>query len=153
MHKAEDVISSTDLLIVDIIAIHKTHDIFMNRFIKKSDIKPSQYYMLNYLYGNEELNQSDIAACCFMDRCGVSRAFKEFEEKGLIIREVVEDNKREYNISLTEKGIKLAEFFKNKEKEWENEVCKDLNINLDKLKSTLNDLSYNSIDFNKKFKK
>ena len=41
-----------------------------------------------------------------MDRSGVSRAFKEFEEKDLIIREVDEKNKRAYKMALTDKGIK-----------------------------------------------
>ena len=64
MKKAEDVIEETPFLITHIISIHKTHDIFLNKFIKESGIKPSQYYMLLYLNENKDFNQSEIAACC-----------------------------------------------------------------------------------------
>lgn len=153
MKKPEDVIGNANYLIVKIIAIQKTHDIFMNRYIKDSDIKPSQYYMLHYLHNVKELNQSEIAACCFMDRCGVSRAFKEFEEKGLITREATEGNKRQYDISLTEKGLELAEFFSQKEKEWEEEISKKLGISLEDINLFLQGLAQESIDFNKASKK
>ena len=63
-----------------------------------------------------------------MDRSGVSRAFKDFEEKGLIVREVDEKNKRAYKITLTKKGIETSEFLIEKEKEWDDMICEELDI-------------------------
>ena len=122
----------------------------MNYYIKnETEILPSQYYMLMFLYHEMGTNQSDIAKACMMDRSGVSRAFKEFEEKGLLIREIDENNKRAYNIVLTEKGIKTAEFLKEKELEWDNLICEELNVGREDLFKLLSKLSKKSLEFNR----
>lgn len=88
-----------------------------------------------------------------MDRSGVSRAFKEFEEKDLIIREVDEKNKRAYKMALTDKGIKTAKFLEEKEIEWDEMICEDLDKNRVEVLKLLSDLSLKSLKFNrKKFK-
>ena len=150
MYLAEDDIVEKPFLITHIISIHKTHDIFLNKFIKESGIKPSQYYMLLYLNENKDFNQSEIAACCLMDRCGVSRAFKEFEEKGIITREISKESKREYDVSLTEKGQKIVDFLLSKEFEWEEEICDNFDIDSDELHRIMAQFSRLSVDFNKK---
>jgi DNA-binding MarR family transcriptional regulator len=94
--------------------------------------------------------QSDIAKACLMDRSGVSRAFKDFEEKGLIEREIDETNKRAYKITLTEKGIETSEFLIQKEKEWDDMICEELNISRDELFELLPKISMKSLEFNRK---
>ena len=95
-------------------------------------------------------NQSDIAKACLMDRSGVSRAFKDFEEKGLITREIDENNKRAYKIALTQKGIETAQFLERKELEWDEMICEELDISRDELFKTLSELSLKSLYFNRK---
>jgi DNA-binding MarR family transcriptional regulator len=94
-------------------------------------------------------NQSDIAKACLMDRSGVSRAFKDFEEKGLITREIDEENKRAYKIHLTKKGIKTAEFLIEKEKEWDDMICEELNISRQDTLELLSKVSMKSLKFNR----
>jgi DNA-binding MarR family transcriptional regulator len=106
--------------------------------------------MLLFLYYEMGTNQSDIAKACLMDRSGVSRAFKDFEEKGLIIREVDESNKRAYKITLTKKGNETAEFLIKKEKEWDNMISEELNISQDELLKLLSEVSMKSLEFNRK---
>ena len=128
----------------------KTHDFYINKHIKnKTEILPSQYYMLMFLYHEMGTNQSDIAKACLMDRSGVSRAFKDFEEKGLITREINENNKRAYKIKLTEKGIETAKFLEKKEKEWDEMICEELNISSDELLELLTKISLKSLEFNR----
>lgn len=146
----EDIMKDSPFLICYLISLTKTHDFYINKFIKsETEILPSQYYMLLFLYHEMGTNQSDIAKACLMDRSGVSRAFKDFEEKGLITREVNEENKRAYKIKLTEKGIKTAEFLEEKEKEWDNMICEDLNITREELFNLLSKTSIKSLDFNR----
>ena len=123
----------------------------MNKHIKAgTDILPSQYYMLLFLYYEMGTNQSDIAKACLMDRSGVSRAFKDFEEKGLIIRETDECNKRAYKITLTKKGIETSEFLIEKEKEWDDMICEELDISREDLLELLSKISMKSLEFNRK---
>lgn len=85
-----------------------------------------------------------------MDRSGVSRAFKEFEEKGLIIREIDENNKRAYKIKLTEKGIRTAQFLEKKENEWDDMINEELNMPKEELFELLSKISLKSLEFNRK---
>ena len=146
----EDIMKDSPFLICYLISLTKTHDFYMNKIIKnETEIQPSQYFMLLYLYNEMGTNQSDIAKACLMDRSGVSRAFKEFEEKGLITREIDEDNKRAYKIKLTEKGIRTAELLEEKEKQWDDMICEKLNISREELFKLLSEISVKSLEFNR----
>lgn len=150
MIEYDDIIKDSPFLVNHLISLIKTHDFYMNKHIKsETEILPSQYYMLLFLYYEMGTNQSDIAKACLMDRSGVSRAFKDFEEKGLIIREVDEDNKRAYKITLTKKGIKTSEFLIEKEKEWDDMICEELNISREDLLKLLTKISLKSLEFNR----
>ena len=147
----EDIMKDAPHLICYLISLSKTHDFYINKHIKnETEILPSQYYMLMFLYHEMGTNQSDIAKACLMDRSGVSRAFKDFEEKGLITREIDENNKRAYKIALTQKGIETAQFLERKELEWDEMICEELDISRDELFKTLSDLSLKSLYFNRK---
>ena len=151
MIEYDDIIKDSPFLINHLITLNKTHDFYINKYVKtETDILPSQYYMLMFLYHDMGTNQSDIAKACLMNRSGVSRAFKDFEEKGLLTREVDENNKRAYKISLTEKGIRTAEFLKEKEEEWDKMICDELDISRDDLFKILSKVAMKSLDFNRK---
>ena len=150
MIEYDDIINNSPFLINHLISLKKTHDFYINRHIKnETDIQPSQYYMLLFLYYEMGETQTDIAKACFMDRSGVSRAFKEFEEKGLIIREIDDSNKRAYNITLTEKGNATAEFLIKKEQEWDDMICEELAISRDETLELLSKISMKSLEFNR----
>lgn len=150
MIEYDDIIKESPFLINHLITLSKTHDFYINKHIKNStEILPSQYYMLLFLYYEMGHTQSDIAKACLMDRSGVSRAFKDFEEKGLIIRKIDENNKRAYKITLTEKGIETAEFLIQKEKEWDDMICEELDISRDETLKLLSRISLKSLMFNR----
>lgn len=147
----EDIMKNSPFLVNHLISLSKTHDFYINKHIKnETDILPSQYYMLLFLYYEMGTTQSDIAKACLMDRSGVSRAFKDFEEKGLITREVDSDNKRAYKIHLTKKGNETAEFLIEKEKEWDNMICEELEKSREEVLKKLSKISLKSLEFNRK---
>ncbi len=151
MIEYDDIIKDSPFIVNHLITLSKTHDFYMNKHIKAgTDILPSQYYMLLFLYYEMGTNQSDIAKACLMDRSGVSRAFKDFEEKELIVRETDEDNKRAYKITLTPKGIETSEFLIEKEKEWDDMICEELDISREDLIELLSKISMKSLEFNRK---
>ena len=151
MIEYEDIMKNSPFLVNHLISLSKTHDFYINKHIKnETEILPSQYYMLLFLYYEMGSTQSDIAKACLMDRSGVSRAFKDFEEKGLITREVDSDNKRAYKITLTKKGIETSEFLIKKEKEWDNMICEELDMSREDLLKLLSKISLKSLEFNRK---
>ena len=146
----DEIIRDSPFLANHLISLMKTHDFYINKHIKReTEILPSQYYMLLFLYYEMGTNQSDIAKACLMDRSGVSRAFKDFEQKGLIVRKVDEKNKRAYKITLTKKGIETSEFLIEKEKEWDNMICEELDISREDLLELLSKISLKSLNFNR----
>lgn len=150
MIEYDDIIKDSPFLVNHLITLSKTHDYYMKKHIKKdTDILPSQYYMLLFLYYEMGTNQSDIAKACLMDRSGVSRAFKEFEENGLITREIDESNKRAYKITLTKKGIETSEFLIEKEKQWDDMICDELDITREETLNLLSRISMKSLLFNR----
>ncbi|WP_458455645.1 MarR family winged helix-turn-helix transcriptional regulator [Methanobrevibacter sp.] len=150
MIEYDDIIKDSPFLINHLITLNKTHDFYINKHVKSgTDILPSQYYMLLFLYYEMGTNQSDIAKACLMDRSGVSRAFKDFEEKGLIEREIDEENKRAYKITLTDKGIETSEFLIQKEKEWDDMICEELDITREDLLKLMATISLKSLEFNR----
>ena len=150
MKNYEDIINNSPFILNHLISLKETHDYYIRKFINnETEITHSQYYMFMLLYYEPDVNQSDIAKACFMDRSGVSRAFKEFEEKGLIIREIDDENKRAYKITLTKKGNETAEFLIKKEKEWDDMICEELNITRQETLDLLSKISMKSLEFNR----
>ena len=146
----EDIIKFSPFVLNHLITLKETHDYYLKKFIDyQTEISYSQYYMFMLLYFEPGVNQSDIAKACFMNRSGVSRAFTDFEKKGLIERKINPDNKREYITTLTEKGLKTAKFLEKKEIQWDEMICRQLNLSRDDLLEILSKLSMKSLNFNR----
>ena len=146
----EDLIKFSPFVLNHLITLKETHDYYLKKFINnETEISYSQYYMFMLIYFKPGVNQSDIAKACFMNRSGVSRAFSDFEKKGLIERKTNPDNKREYITTLTEKGLKTAKFLEKKEIEWDEMICSQLEISREDLLETLSKLSMKSLNFNR----
>ena len=146
----EEIIKFSPFVLNHLITLKETHDYYLKKFIdNETEISYSQYYMFMLLYFEPGVNQSDIAKACFMNRSGVSRAFTNFENKGLIERKINPDNKREYITTLTEKGLKTAKFLEKKEIEWDEMICRQLDLSRDDLLEILSKLSMKSLNFNR----
>ena len=146
----EEIIKFSPFVLNHLITLKETHDYYLKKFIdNETEISYSQYYMFMLLYFEPGVNQSDIAKACFMNRSGVSRAFTDFENKGLIERKINPDNKREYITTLTEKGLKTAKFLEKKEIEWDEMICRQLDLSRDDLLEILSKLSMKSLNFNR----
>lgn len=146
----EEIIEFSPFVLNHLITLKETHDYYLKKFIdNETEISYSQYYMFMLLYFEPGVNQSDIAKACFMNRSGVSRAFTDFEKKGLIERKINPDNKREYITTLTEKGLKTAKFLEKKEIQWDEMICRQLNLSRDDLLEILSKLSMKSLNFNR----
>lgn len=151
MKNYEDIIINSPFILNHLISLKETHDYYLKQFLKnETEISHSQYYMFMLLYFEPDVNQSDIAKACFMNRSGVSRTFSEFEKKGLIKREINPNNKREYVTTLTDKGFKTAKFLEEKELEWDAMICEELGLSHNQLMDLLSKVSMKSLIFNRK---
>ena len=82
------------------------------RSLRRSTLDPRQYVgvmhlIVPYLGRHPGASQEDIATFYAVDKAGVARAARRLEELGQIRRELVPDNRRQYQMFLTEAGQEM----------------------------------------------
>lgn len=100
--------------------IHRKSNVFITKRLSKYGIGSGQYMFLLKLYNQDGINQEALADSLFIDKGTTARAIKRLEEEGIIYRVKDKNDKRAYEIYLTNKAkdIKVEVF--NILKEWES---------------------------------
>lgn len=111
--------------------------------LKKFDITPEQFNVLRILRGNhpKTMMLADIT-CRMIDKSSnATRLVEKLRQKGLVEREICEGNRRQVDISITDKGLDLLKKIDKQAEEWNvilNSItkteAKELNRILDKLR-------------------
>ncbi len=68
------------------------------------DINVEQWVLLKEIEEKETLSQNELAKNTSRDPASITRTLDILQKKGLIIREPVLDNRRQYNVKLTKEG-------------------------------------------------
>lgn len=72
-------------------------------------ITVEQWVLLKIIEESESLSQKELATISHRDPASITRTLNLLEEKQLIRREPIENNKRQYNISLTNSGAAFVQ--------------------------------------------
>ena len=128
--------------------IHRHHSIYINRQLKDIDLTSGLHGVLLCIYDfKSPRTQQDIAKRLNMNDGTIARSLRKLEDKNLIERIQNPDNRRQNLISLTDKGLKIAEEYNNLDEKWEKEVFKGLTSNeIIDLKWNLHRVTLNSIE-------
>ena len=89
--------------------IHRQYMIYLNNYLKKEGITASHAPILSYLLNHFKIDKGSIA-----------RSIQKLQEKQFINKEIDENNRRKYQLSLTEKGRAVALKIMDLNNEWEN---------------------------------
>ncbi len=118
------------------------HNLNAARF-KKHGITPEQFNVLRILRGSfpKALMLSDIT-CRMVDKSSnATRLVEKLRQKGLVTRETCPNNRRQVDITITEKGLAILTKIDNESEEWLATLkgitaaeAKELNRILDKLR-------------------
>jgi DNA-binding MarR family transcriptional regulator len=111
--------------------------------LKQFEITPEQFNVLRILRGShpKALMLADIT-CRMIDRnSNATRLVEKLRQKGLVRRELCENNRRQVDISITEKGLSVLKKVDAAESEWISTLknitkaeAAELNRILDKLR-------------------
>ena len=71
---------------------------------KKLGITVDQWVLLKIIEGSDGLSQRELANKAIRDRASITRTLDLLEKKGLLKREAIEGNRRQYSIKLTPIG-------------------------------------------------
>lgn len=85
--------------------------------LKESGLTIGQPKILDYLKNHDGSNQKEIAKACFIEPGSLTTILNKMEEKDLIVRKMLNGNRRSYHVFLTDLG-------KEKQKMVENAFCK-----------------------------
>lgn len=146
MEKIKDTNYMSYYLNCYILFLNKTHQTFINPYLKEKNVSYNQYELILHIYRDEGSIQGKIASSCGTDKCGASRSLRILEDKKLIIKKIDENNRRSYQLFLTEKGKKVVEDIIKKEIQWENYICEKTGVEKEKLFKILNKACISSLE-------
>lgn len=127
--------------------VSRNHLVFINREAKALNIKGKQIPCLMVISKHPGITQDDIVRLFQIDKGFIARIVRELEDDRLIYRTIDPDNRRKYNIFLTENGENLIPKIKDIEEKWNKIVCEGLNTDENlKLMKFMSVLAQNSVD-------
>lgn len=105
----------------------KYHVKYLEKNIKLDDVQTAQFIILVVLSKHDKITQKELADHLSYSEGLITRFLKQLEQNNYIHREIDENNKRKKIITITQKGIDLAEEIEKYNEIWEKEVFKFLN--------------------------
>lgn len=133
--------------------IHRQYMIYLNNCLKKEEITSSHAPILSYLLYKGTSCQEDIVKHFKIDKGSIARSIQKLQEKQLINKEIDENNRRKYQLSLTKKGEKIALKIMNLNNEWENQIYSTCNTNEKEIVELMRKITISSINIQKNTQK
>lgn len=134
--------------------IARGHTIYINRNLEPYGINATQLHLLFEISHQHDINQENIALRCNINKGAVARSIKKLEDKGLVVRQIDENNRRQNKVSLTDMGEKTLEESFKIFKKWEDEVIVDEGyISKELLQQILKEIAIKTIELNNKEEK
>lgn len=130
--------------------IAKNQTLYLNHHLEEFDINASQLHFLFEISHQNEINQENLSSRCNVNKGAVARSIKKLEDKGLVKRQIDDNNRRQNIISLTSKGKKTLEKAIKKLNDWEDYIFNDNLIEKETLQKVLKEIAIKSIEVNKK---
>ena len=129
--------------------IGKGYSIYVNRHIYEFGINTTQLHLLFEIYYQSDINQDKIAERCNINKGAVARSIKKLEDKGLVKRQIDENNRRQNKISLTEIGEEILEKSTDILHDWEESVILDEGyISKEMLQKILKEIAIKTMELN-----
>lgn len=98
--------------------LYRYGQIYIGEQLKGHDIGKGQYMFLNALYKEDGLSQEELSGYLKIDKGTTAKALKKLEEQGYVYRKVREEDRRSYQINLTEKSLGIKDEFRNVLTDW-----------------------------------
>lgn len=106
--------------------LHRQFQIYLNRELKRYDIRSSEYIFLVNLYERDGVSQETLSANLFIDKAATARAIGRLEKLGYVRRARDASDGRAYAVMLTPEGRELRDFIMGKLRYWTDLLTADL---------------------------
>lgn len=98
--------------------LYRKNQIYLNAVLKPYNITSSEQPVLMFLYDNKGVTQEEIAHYLQVDKALMTRTIQSLVEKGYVVKEKDQQDKRCNRVSLTEAGIAVREEIKSSLMDW-----------------------------------
>lgn len=128
--------------------LYRHSQIYINDRLKKYNIGSGQYMFLLNLYENSGINQDHLSELLMIDKATTARAIKKLEKEGYVLRKVNSQDKRSYEIYVTDKGNALKENITEVLVSWRNILRKNFSdTDADLLLTLIDKMTNNTIEY------
>lgn len=135
-----------DLLFI----FHTNHKKYLNNLLSEYDLNLVHVLCLSRLYEEDKLSQKDLSDGFYLTKGAITKAVKKLEKNGLIKREKSDNDKRQYELTLTSKGKEIIPVIEKINSKWEEIMGLD-NVS-DEFYEEFTKLTFKSVKLNKKLK-
>lgn len=106
--------------------LYRIQSSYLAKKFEKLDIGSGQYLFLLHLYKHKGITQEKLTEVLNVDKATTTRAIKKLEQVGYVEKIKREDDKRAYNLRLTNKALNIEEDFFQILDTWNEKVHKVL---------------------------
>lgn len=110
----------------EISILSRQFNIYISRELKELDIMPSEYIFIVNIEKGCKCSQQYLCDFFVIDKAVATRAVCSLVKKGILMRQKNPADKREYMLSLTEKGEQLKPLIQKKLSNWTRILAKNL---------------------------
>lgn len=129
--------------------IGKGYSVYVNRNLEGFGINTTQLHLLFEIAHESNINQEMIAARCNINKGAVARSIRKLEERGLVKREIDENNRRQNRLSLTKDGEDILIKACGVLRDWEDSVILDDGyIKKELLQKVLKEIAVKTMELN-----
>lgn len=128
-------------IVKDIALLYRKQSSILNHNLKELGISSGNYPIIVEIFNNEGISLNEISKRIYMDKSVVTRFVNILIKKDIVIKEKNENDKRYYNLYLTEKGEKIYYKLVKAGKDYYNDLFnKNVDIDIEKFYSDIETL-------------
>lgn len=109
--------------------LHRQAQIYINHALKDYNITSAEHFFLLYLWRNDGANQDEMSTYLYIDKAATARAVKSLEEKGYVIKDKDNIDKRFNRVYLSDKAKLHIEDIAYRVSNWSNILAEGLDDN------------------------
>ena len=129
--------------------IGKGYSTYLNHNLDGYGINTTQLHLLFEIHHQSDLNQEEIATRCNINKGAVARSIKKLEDKGLVKRQIDENNRRQNKVSLTDEGEEILKRSARILEKWESEVILEKGyVEKELLQQILKEIAIKTLELN-----
>ena len=106
--------------------LYRSRAKFMGERLRDYGFSGAMYMILLHVDRHPGASQDSIANHMFIDKCNVARRTKKLEALGYLYRETNQNDRRQNNLYLTEKGRELVPIIRSYMGQWGREITAGL---------------------------